>query len=746
MAAWQPTEADLEALRAFGSRLKGYENTAGTAPSKESRKAVARIFELLLGDVLEGFGEPLGAVTAGASTSDHGASKGKSAAVETLVRATALAPFRPDRVSGSSHQRGQQLIRLALFAGPTMYSEGHASKSTGISPLFGLSGANGAARYPSTDELIKTLVLTYCVTLPKGEPGTLSAKGKRDPRWYGAINELATTIEAALGKPAGLVNHSGTYLATYPTLITGAELERDPRGAVDRLREEIGSLATGIQRLYAGYGDELHRQLLEIGFIHPRDLPAREAEPGAGPAEATAGTSARASLELPPLVARIRRALLAKPFLLLPGVSGTGKTQLARRLAGWSALAGGLGPLGRPDDVLQDALATEAEGGIHGLRRPELGAKEEARVAFLPVRPDWTEASQFWGHYNPLTDRYYPTEATRVVLHAWRSFVADPGSEEGQRERGPTHFLILDEMNLARVEHYFSDLLSLMESPPEWAGGRWSQGELARLHDFAHPLRTSAAPDIPRVPEGWNSPAHLTGTGRGELARTDLMDSFGRDWIPPFVAFPPNLAIIGTVNIDETTHAFSPKVLDRAFVVEFLDVGVPGLKPPADAQNVDSGKTVAQVCQELNRILRPARLHFGKRVEREMLGFLREDDATTAKMMRPDLDFLLVSKILPKLRGTQNELERVLWKLLYFCHPAPWSETFKGLQPGQFDTLESLAEALRPRAATGGAAAEGSDAAASSQTVPATFDLPHSAEKLRDMVRRLFDTGFTSFL
>ena len=113
------------------------------------------------------------------------------------------------------------------------------------------------------------------------------------------------------------------------------------------------------------------------------------------------------------------------------------------------------------------------------------------------------------------------------------------------------YFLILDEMNLARVEYYFADFLSVLES------GRTESGltrEPVRLHD--------------------------RGGGSGEV----------RDWsgeeIPPALPLPPNLYVVGTINVDETTHTVSPKVLDRAFTIEMSDVRF-GAPVGADAPPID---------------------------------------------------------------------------------------------------------------------------------------------------------------
>ena len=85
------------------------------------------------------------------------------------------------------------------------------------------------------------------------------------------------------------------------------------------------------------------------------------------------------------------------------------------------------------------------------------GRAHTKRVGFLPVRPDWTDSRAIWGHYNPLTGHFYPTDALIVALNAYRDFLIN-GEKAGR------YFLILDEMNLARVEYYFSDVLSLMEA------------------------------------------------------------------------------------------------------------------------------------------------------------------------------------------------------------------------------------------------------------------------------------------
>ncbi len=126
------------------------------------------------------------------------------------------------------------------------------------------------------------------------------------------------------------------------------------------------------------------------------------------------------------------------------------------------------------------------------------------------------------GYYNPLTGTYEWTPFLRFLLRAEQSY---------ESEDKLAWFVILDEMNLAHVEYYFADLLSVLESGRDEDG--WTSASRCA---WAIPM---TRPAICRHRE---------------------------------LRLPPNLYIVGTVNVDETTHAFSPKVLDRAFTLELTDV------------------------------------------------------------------------------------------------------------------------------------------------------------------------------
>jgi 5-methylcytosine-specific restriction endonuclease McrBC GTP-binding regulatory subunit McrB len=179
---------------------------------------------------------------------------------------------------------------------------------------------------------------------------------------------------------------------------------------------------------------------------------------------------------------------------------------------------------------------------------------------------------------------------------------------EASRNSHLPYFLILDEMNLARVERYFAPFLSSMES-----------GEALTIH---------------------SNPDEVSG-------------------VPPSIEWPKNLFIGGTVNMDETTHAFSDKVLDRAFTMEFFDVDLErffdkrGASDPA-LRDPDAEKLLL----EINEALRPIRRHFGYRAADEVLRFVFKAAAESAESntLRTDaLDQAVLSKVLPRLRGEESE-------------------------------------------------------------------------------------------
>ena len=311
----------------------------------------------------------------------------------------------------------------------------------------------------------------------------------------------------------------------------------------------------------------------------------------------------------------------------------------------------------------------------------------------IAVRPDWTDSRGLLGFYNPLTKSYLPTPTLRLLLRA-HAEVQAASSDGGPRP----FFLIFDEMNLARVEHYFSDFLSAMES-----------GEAIHLHDD------------PLVEES--------------------------ERIPKRITIPRNVFVIGTVNIDETTHMFSPKVLDRAFVLEFNDVDLGGLAGPVQSEDSEStplalvnlegglklrgqgsgdewkrfetflGGEARALFGKMHEALAIENRHFGYRVARDVARFVDlavEQAGASDATVRAALDVAVLAKILPKLHGSQAEIESTLKRLLSIASgDKPESEVFT------------------PH----GAVIDG-----------AALPLPRTARKLGRMLYRLRANGFVSFI
>lgn len=228
----------------------------------------------------------------------------------------------------------------------------------------------------------------------------------------------------------------------------------------------------------------------------------------------------------------------------------------------------------------------------YGLALAQGLAQPESHLLTVPVQPGWYDPSPLLGFVNPLNSESYQRTA---FLDFLLGAVQDP-------ER--PYSVVLDEMNLSHPEQYLAPLLSAMET-----GGKIS------LHSQGQEL------------EG----------------------------VPPFIEYPANLVLIGTVNMDETTHALSDKVLDRAFVMEFWDVDVGGCPAwSASALPAEFKLETRKLLEDLMQALRPVRLHFGWRLIDDVLGFLDSCHRGGGLELNEALDAAIYAKVLPKLRGEET--------------------------------------------------------------------------------------------
>ena len=319
----------------------------------------------------------------------------------------------------------------------------------------------------------------------------------------------------------------------------------------------------------------------------------------------------------------------------------------------------------------------------------------------VAVGADWTGNENILGYPNGLEKASYISKPSLdVILHA-------------KANQAIPHFLILDEMNLSHVERYFADILSAIESD-----------EKIHLHQ-----------DSERKANGTTIPAE--------------------------VELPKNLFIIGTVNVDETTYMFSPKVLDRANVIEFrMDAaeleGFLGNPAKPDLSKLDGkgasfGKAFVDAAKhpvtvsadvkavydaEMLLLFKTLQAHgaeFGYRTAYETARFIHfykllgnhADGDTT--WFPGAFDCVVFQKLLPKLHGSRAKLGPVLKKLWFLC--------VNDAAGRGADALKAAEEAARST----------DKKAEPSVVVPAGAPYPLSAEKIGRMWRLLIENGFASF-
>lgn len=315
-------------------------------------------------------------------------------------------------------------------------------------------------------------------------------------------------------------------------------------------------------------------------------------------------------------------SLLAKPFVILTGNSGTGKTRISKQFA----------------EYLEYKYEKENEDG---------SKTEKKNWTVVPVGADWTDNAKVLGFYNPLGNdgkgKYEKTGILELI-------------EEANEHDNIPYFLILDEMNLSHVERYFSDFLSHMETP-----------------------------DTPFELDGYE------GT----------------------IDYPENLFVVGTVNIDETTYMFSPKVLDRANVIEFKpqkeevmslfsNVGVSSKVVPANdgsaeaflrlSKEIRTGKLA--IDDDSNHYYEDedntkSNMEFVEAVFSDIYGIVEDNDFEfafrTVKEIRQyvsaayefaenkeinlnkTIDEQLLQKVLPKIHGNKKEIGQLLDNLSELC-------------------------------------------------------------------------------
>ena len=215
-------------------------------------------------------------------------------------------------------------------------------------------------------------------------------------------------------------------------------------------------------------------------------------------------------------------ALRTKPFLLLAGISGTGKSQKVQELAFMTC----------PDGELRN------EGGT-----------TPGNYCLVEVKPNWHDSTELLGYYSALSGKYELTDFIRFAYKA------------AQNKYVP-FFLCLDEMNLAPVEQYFAEFLSVLETRKKVGNEIQTQYLLSKDRfsncELQKKVLVKEEGDIIEGDKQYKM-EFLYSEKDAEII-TYLKENG--------LTLPDNLFVIGTVNMDDTTHQFSRKVIDRAFTIE----------------------------------------------------------------------------------------------------------------------------------------------------------------------------------
>ena len=229
-------------------------------------------------------------------------------------------------------------------------------------------------------------------------------------------------------------------------------------------------------------------------------------------------------------------AIKTKPFLILGGFSGTGKSQKVKELAFASC----------PCDGFLNISETSP-----------------GNYLLISVKPNWHDATDITGFRSSVNRNYYVTDFMRFLVKA-----------KQYEEKQVPFFVCLDEMNLAPVEEYFADFLSVIESRKRNADGKIVTDAIVPASvftdtdyadDFNIFLKLGLEPTNPK----WSADDinALSDEEKDQsFVRQDIVDELKRDGL----TIPSNVVIIGTVNMDDTTNSFSRKVIDRAMTFETI--------------------------------------------------------------------------------------------------------------------------------------------------------------------------------
>ena len=324
-------------------------------------------------------------------------------------------------------------------------------------------------------------------------------------------------------------------------------------------------------------------------------------------------------------------ALRTKPFVLLAGISGTGISRIVRKLA----------------------QATN----------PKTYVKEEDRwkdnrpdnFELIQVKPNWHNSMDLVGYYSNVNGKYTCPKFVKFIAKAWL-------------DQKTPYFLCLDEMNLAPVEEYFAEFLSAIESRSDNGEGYITDPIIDPFNGF-----DSESDEGKRVSD--QMIADLLGALDNDDKRR-IAEQFRTKGL----TLPPNLMVMGTVNMDETTFTFSRKVLDRAMSMEMNEVDYDAFlsgetetmpiltafnsllvdRPQKAAEvkdDIDAERIVAYL-KSINALLEGTPFKLGYRAANEAMLYVSacQDFANDDFKLENALDEFTLMKILSRIEGDDSRL------------------------------------------------------------------------------------------
>lgn len=377
-------------------------------------------------------------------------------------------------------------------------------------------------------------------------------------------------------------------------------------------------------------------------------------------------------------------AIKSKPFLLLAGISGTGKSRIVRELA----------------------------RSCWDVNSEEYTAQKPKNFEMIQVKPNWHDSSELLGYVSRINGEHF-------IVGPFLKFMV-----RAMQEPEVPYFLCLDEMNLAPVEQYFAEYLSVIESRKLSEDGS---------------IETDPIIDFEETTAYWSLMNQLFSEEEGK----EYKKSNGKK-----LTIPKNLIIVGTVNMDETTFSFSRKVLDRAMTIEMNEVDLmSGLKDkyePIGKQSIetlvgnavegvdvyDRYQDVCDIClnylTEVNAVLDRTPFKVAYRTRNEVLLYvvnnLPYNQTEEGKILSQEyiiakaLDEITNMKILSRIEGDESKISKKFLDTLV--------ETIKnGLS--LISSLQYGAEAK--------------------QTEEGHIEMSISVAKLEEMTKKLNASGYTSY-